>query len=308
MNLREYYGFPEGIKVDMKFIPHWLDDRPNFPMPTSCKYVFSRYGGYEVPLVDTSNVVDMSNMFDYGMLTTLNGAESWDTSNVTDMSYMFNYCEKLIDLGAVSNWNTSNVQNMRNAFNYCRTFKDVTPIGNWDVSNVNNMTYMFGYCVVEDLTPLSGWDTSNVTNMDSMFYSCANLLNVSAIGNWDTSKVTTMDGMLYGCGKITSIPYMNCISVERDKYPIKLYSNSTILTELGGFYMKNSWVNTYGLTKCPNLTVESLVNVLNALYDFTGNGETPNSNQGKLALGSTNLAKLSDEQKAIATNKGWTLS
>ena len=28
----------------------------------------------------------------------------------------------------------------------------------------------------------------------------------------------------------------------------------------------------------------------------------------KLTLGATNLAKLTDEEKAIATNKGWTLA
>lgn len=102
---------------------------------------------------------------------------------------------------------------------------------------------------------------------------------------------------------------MNCISVAKDKYPLKLYGTLSNLTYLGGFYMRNSWTDTlYGLAKCPNLTVESLVNVLNALYDFTGNGETPTSNEGKLALGAAHLAKLTDEQKAIATNKGWTLS
>ena len=59
---------------------------------------------------------------------------------------------------------------------------------------------------------------------------------------------------------------------------------------------------------CKGLNVNSLLSILNGLYDFTGNGETPTSSQGKLTLGSTNLAKLSDEQKAIATDKGWTLS
>ncbi len=50
---------------------------------------------------------------------------------------------------------------------------------------------------------------------------------------------------------------------------------------------------------CPKLTVESLVSPLNALCD---NG------QGlKCKIGTTNLAKLTDDQKAIALNKGWEL-
>ena len=48
------------------------------------------------------------------------------------------------------------------------------------------------------------------------------------------------------------------------------------------------------------LTVDSLVNILNAL---------PNASASRVCnLGSTNLAKLTPEQIAIATNKGWTLN
>ena len=50
-----------------------------------------------------------------------------------------------------------------------------------------------------------------------------------------------------------------------------------------------------------NLTVESLLSVLNALQQL-GEGESY-----YVQLGSNNIAKLSDEQKAIATKKGWTL-
>ena len=39
-----------------------------------------------------------------------------------------------------------------------------------------------------------------------------------------------------------------------------------------------------------------------------GNNETPKSSQGKLTIGYRNLAKLTDEQKAIATDKGWILA
>ena len=60
--------------------------------------------------------------------------------------------------------------------------------------------------------------------------------------------------------------------------------------------------NALKLSDSSKLTVESLLNVLNALKDNTG-GTTYN-----IQLGSTNLKKLTDEQKAIATNKNYTLS
>ena len=50
------------------------------------------------------------------------------------------------------------------------------------------------------------------------------------------------------------------------------------------------------------ITVESMVAMFNSLKDLTG--ETAKT----LTLGATNLAKLTDEQKQIATNKNWTLA
>lgn len=50
---------------------------------------------------------------------------------------------------------------------------------------------------------------------------------------------------------------------------------------------------------CPKLTVDSLLSLLNALAD----GVTDKT----CKIGTTNLAKLTEEQKAIATDKGWTL-
>ena len=55
------------------------------------------------------------------------------------------------------------------------------------------------------------------------------------------------------------------------------------------------------IDSCAKLTVTSLVSVLNALCDNTGNTTKT------CTLGSTNLAKLSAEQIKIATDKNWTL-
>jgi len=54
------------------------------------------------------------------------------------------------------------------------------------------------------------------------------------------------------------------------------------------------------LSYSPLLTHQSLVNVLNSIRTV--------SHAPTLTLGATNLAKLTDEEKAIATGKGWTLA
>ena len=70
------------------------------------------------------------------------------------------------------------------------------------------------------------------------------------------------------------------------------------LTDLGGFVGLKCDI---GLASCSKLTHDSIMNVINKAADVTAAPAT-------LTLGSTNLAKLSDEEKAIATNKGWTLA
>lgn len=53
------------------------------------------------------------------------------------------------------------------------------------------------------------------------------------------------------------------------------------------------------------LTHDSLINIVNCLKDYSDDtsGATYTCN-----FGDTNLAKLTDEEKLIATNKGWTLA
>lgn len=52
-----------------------------------------------------------------------------------------------------------------------------------------------------------------------------------------------------------------------------------------------------------HLTHESLMSIINALKNLSGSGKTLT-----LTIGSDNLAKLTDSEKAIATQKGWTLA
>ena len=69
------------------------------------------------------------------------------------------------------------------------------------------------------------------------------------------------------------------------------------LTDIGGVI---GLKDNLDLSKCPNLTHDSLMNVINDAADITADPKN-------LVLGTTNLNKLTDEEKAIATNKGWTL-
>ena len=73
---------------------------------------------------NTSNVTDMSCMFDGCRGLTLLDLSGWNTSNVTDMSYMFNSCSGLTSLD-LSGWNTSKVTRMNSMFSGCSKLKTI---------------------------------------------------------------------------------------------------------------------------------------------------------------------------------------
>ena len=61
---------------------------------------------------------------------------------------------------------------------------------------------------------------------------------------------------------------------------------------------------TLDISHLTQLDHSSLLLIINGLYDYVGAGSSGTRN---IKLGDVNLAKLSDEEKAIATNKGWTI-
>lgn len=256
MTSAEYYGFPEGTNLSILYLPHYLEDKPNFHCPNNMRYTFNYYGGEYIPPLDTSEVTNMSNMFNNCQNLISLDSSTWDTSKVTDMDYMFNNCQKLSEIKGIESW-----------------------------------------------------DTSKVTRMDYMFYSCQNLTSLDVSG-WDTSKVTDMNYMFSYCKKLSTLSTIKADNLKISSYGSPFGANdNTILSSWGGFInLKNSWNGTYCVDKLTALSHQSLVNIINGLYDFVGNGVTPTSSQGIIKFGSTHLARLTEEEIAIATNKGWTLT
>ena len=191
------------------------------------------------------------------------------------------------------------------------TFTEVPQI--FDFSDVTDMTYMFDKC--ESLTTISEMNTANVTDMRAMFNGCNSLTTIpkmdtskvtsmsymfgscyllTTIPEMDTSQVTNMGEIFYECPSLTTIPEMDTSKVTY----IGSFYGSGSLTDLGGFVGLKVNLNLSGSSK---LTHDSIMNIINKAADVTENPKT-------MTFGETNLAKLSDEEKGIATAKGWTLA
>ena len=98
----------------------------------------------------------------------------------------------------------------------------------------------------------------------------ANCTSLSTVPQLDVSGVTDMGSMFYNCSSLEQIRMIN-INANLD------ISDSTKFTR-------------------------------EALLEIIGNLKAQTSGNKTLTMGATNLAKLTDEDKAIATNKGWTLA
>ncbi len=165
---------------------------------------------------------------------------------------------------------------------------NVDYIANLNTSNVTNMNNMFLNC--NYITAIPKLDTSNVTHMGSMFYSCKKLITIPEL---NTSNVTRMDGMFNNCYDLVSVPKLDTSNVTDMSGMFRLCSSLKSILMTG---MKVA----FDISASTQFDRTDLVTILNNLATVTSSTT--------LTMGSTNLAKLTATDKAIATNKGWTLA
>lgn len=141
------------------------------------------------------------------------------------------------------------------------------------------------------------FDFSGLKSARNLFDSC-NMINIYAdLSNCEVCTNTfarSWGGYLNYIAVKVSEKMTNCSNMF-------LYGNS--ITNLT--FTEDSTIACNGLdvSACTELTHDSLISIINALQD-----KTSISGTWAVTLGSTNLAKLTDAEKAIATQKGWTLA
>ena len=186
-------------------------------------------------LLDTSNVTNMSSMFN--QCTNLTTIPLLDTSNVTNMSSMFITCTNLTTIPTLD---TSKVTNMSNMFVDCNNLTNIPAL---NTSKVTSMYSMFIRCT--NLTTIPTLDTSSVTNMSYMFSDCTNLTTVPTL---NTSKATDMSYMFSGCTNLTTIPTLDTSSVTSVSSICQMFLNCESLTDTS--------LNNI-LQMCANITIQS---------------------------------------------------
>ena len=251
--------------------------------------------------LDLTGVTSMSSAFSgFYKLTEIKSISN--SSQVTNMSNMFDSCQKINE---IPYFDTSNVTNMYYMFRYCYLIKTVPQ---FNTTNVTNMQSMFDGCSRLASVPLL--DTSNVTNMNRMFAMCE--LSLKEIPQFNTSKVLDFGSVFIGCRYLETIPALDASRMNKIS---SVFQSCTNLKNIGGFLnIGNNYTQktaNYGnymlnLSACTALTHDSLMNIINGLYDLNlsydvANGGTLYAQQ--LQIGSSNKAKLTADEIALATAK-----
>ena len=187
---------------------------------------------------------------------------------------------------------TDKVTAMDSMFHSCSKLTQLD-VSNWDTSNVTNMSSMFYGCSALTQLDLSTWNTSNVTSIGYMFHTCTKLTQLD-LSSFNTSNVTSMQNMFYTCSKLTQLDVSN-FDTSKVTNMSDFIANASVLQN----FISCAIPVSFGASGTA-LTHDSLMSIINNLATVT--------TTQTLTLGSTNLAKLSSEEKAIATNKGWTLT
>lgn len=152
-------------------------------------------------------------------------------------------------------------------------------------------------------------DTSNVTDMSKMFYNCRELRQLD-VSKWDASSATDADLMFAGCGQLQTLDISKW-NVSNVTKVTSMFSNCNSLQSIIGNrtiddVLENNISALNGLKVALSLNTTildraSLRAVINGLADLTG--QTAQT----LEIGATLIAKLTEEDIAIATNKNWTI-
>ena len=181
------------------------------------------------------------------------------------------------------------------------------------VAEGTNTAYMFRDFPFDETVLPEVIFPSNEVNLYQMFYNANKLKEIPWLINI-TAK-PSMSSAFQGCSALVKLNKINCEKVTNIS---AVFDSASNLTDFGGFenigkaYLttvpENFLYYTINMNYNSKWTEQSLINVLNNLYDIKTKGCKPQ----QVVLGSNNLAKLTSEegQQALSNSqaKGWNIS
>lgn len=254
--------------------------------------------------VDTKNVLRCSSMFRYFASYTSLDLTNFDVSNVWEMDYMFASSDVPGLITGV--WNSKNVKKMNYIFS-SSSFQELD-LSSWVVSSVcTDLSYAFSNASVLSSLNVSGWDTSSVTTLKNFCYLCSNLGQLD-LSSW-TIKATTVDSAFYGCSSLQTLklgenfnPKVSSIGF----FNTSTYQDIELTMGNNSDFSSNTGASTFILTKIWRGTDETKI----ARFETFANslGTCTSTYTRTIQIYKNLYDVLTDEQKALITDKGYVLS
>lgn len=245
---------------------------------TDWSYMFYKNCRYD--LIDGNTLaasgVENFTYFAYDS-TKLRTIKDIDTSSATSTQYMFDGCKNIeefpsyFNLKSLKNTTNSGYRMFANVGYNNEKLRDKSM--SVDLPPVCNTSFLFGYSPFKSIHITS--DTQ-CTDMSNMFRTCSYLEEITGL---NMSQATSYTFLFESCKALVNLEIEGTIAA------------------------KGTYSTTLDLEDSVLLSHESIMRVVNALEIVTKDDYT-----AKLVLGETNLAKLTDEEKAIVTEKGWVLA
>lgn len=272
---------------------------------TNASYMFSGFQGVDIDLskINTANATNMSYMFSNCSNLQSLDLDNLTTTKVQNMNYMF-YDTSIAGELKFDNFNTSNVTNTSNMFSYFE-YPFVLDISSFDTAKISNLYGMFSNIEVSKII-LPRFEYLGVS-FQSLFYGNGKLEEVECATN-DLGSPNSIYSLCNYNSTIKTIPKIDGSNIIDTRYAFQYCTN---LVNIGGF---NDLGKAYDTSKSANLeeyglhfgwsqlSRESMLNIINGVYDIKSKGVQPQ--RLNLYVGS----KLTAEEIAIATNKGWSVN
>lgn len=277
--------------------------------------------------VDFSETTNIRDMFSEDKsLTSIIGFNEANFNKVTNASWTFNNTPNLAILIDLSNLNRDEPVYMENTFNNCGvtsltgltgiklsaanhrgTFQNMDNMINLDISGIDTSRVInFGTAWTSYVYGGKNIETVDISNLNllgcgakgSLYDLCRSMPKLKSLvsKNAEVSNLVGLDTFLYDCPLLTDLD-LESWDISNVTTQGIFARQSSKLTNFKSFKNINCNMN---FSYYNQLTVESLMSIINALKSTT---ETKT-----LTLGATNKAKLSSSQLKIATDKGWTVS
>lgn len=268
---------------------------------------------------DTSNVTTMQSMFESASSLETIVVDNFDTANVTNMGSMFSGCNALVSPLNLSNWDTGKVNNMGNIFYLCFALESIT---GFSATNKAGLSIYFPRGSVSQIYALKRLTFR--TDLPEGTYSIRSAINIQYCN-------FLREGMVE---MFNTLPDVSTLGLSSSYTTITITGNPCVLdsfslTAWSGVSVFNSYEELrkdvskrYRGLDYQNAPVRYMPKAgVNNFIETTFGEITPEMFEDPDLYGSGVLAvgflsdtvvipeehKLSEADKLIATNKGWTI-